>query len=198
MFEKVLFLEKMGCDFWSDEPARAGSDINNYRVRTHGEVIPGKDGRRYFLEFHLWRDRTQVRYHHKITGKPLKHPAYDIINPCGMAIDTEYNDEKGCWRNCTLEAELHAKNYSYTQADILAVVNEISAQTFDRIIFAPHRAIFEAPHIRKIAGYREKAILDDLAEVTTKQASKDYLVYQFRSNSGDTFDYEAKSHRITG
>lgn len=75
----ILYLKKMGLDFGAYETA--SSDINNYRVRTLDECVPGKDGRLYFLEFSLWRDRKQVRYYHKITKKPLKHPAYDIINP---------------------------------------------------------------------------------------------------------------------
>ncbi len=133
MTENVLYLKKMGLDFWDDEPVK--SDINNYRVRTLGETIPGKDGRMYFLEFSLWRDRKQVRYTHKITGKPLKHATFDIINSCGMAIDTEFTDDRGSWRNCTLEKALSEKNYSYTQADILAAVNEISATTYTKIIF---------------------------------------------------------------
>ena len=65
MFENVLFLEKRGCDFWNDETA--GSDVKNYRVCTHGEIIPGKDGNIYFLEFHLWRNRQQVDI-------PIKRP----------------------------------------------------------------------------------------------------------------------------
>jgi hypothetical protein len=133
MAENVLFLKKMGLDFWEDETAQ--SDINNYRVRTLGETIPGKDGKMYFLEFHLWRDRKQVRYTHKTTGKPLKHAKFDIINHCGMAIDTEFTNDSGSWRNCTLESKLNEKNYSYTQADILAAVNEISTNTYTKIIF---------------------------------------------------------------
>ena len=133
MAENVLYLKKMGLDFWKDEPVK--SDINNYRVRTLGETIPGKDGRMYFLEFSLWRDRKQVRYTHKITGKPLKHAKFDIINPCGMAIDTEFTNDDGCWRNYTLEKTLSEKNYSYTQADILAAVNEISTITYTKIVF---------------------------------------------------------------
>ena len=135
MAENVLYLEKAGLDFWKDEPVK--SDINNYRVRTHGETIPGKDGNMYYLEFTLWRDRKQVRYTHKITGKPLKHAAFDIINRCGMAIDTEFTNARGCWANLQLEKEINAKNYSYTQADILAAVNEISTNTYTKIIFAP-------------------------------------------------------------
>lgn len=133
MTENVLYLKKMGLDFWEDEPAQ--SDINNYRVRTMGETIPGKDGRMYFLEFSLWRDRKQARYTHKITGKPLKHIKFDIINPCGMAIDTEFTNDRGSWRNYTIEKALSEKNYSYTQAGILAAVNEISTNTYTKIVF---------------------------------------------------------------
>lgn len=194
MFENVLFLEKMGCDFWDDEPAE--SDIKNYRVRTHGEVIPGKDGIMYFLEFHLWRDRKQIRYNHKITGKPLKHPTFDLINRQGVAIDTEFSNDKGSWRNCKLEAELSAKNYSYTQADLLTITNSISTAHYDRIIFADHRAIEAVPHIMTLAGYREKEILNSLQEVTRVQADKTYLVYRFHGIGG-SFDYEVNSERIT-
>jgi hypothetical protein len=137
MKENILYLEKMGLDFWKDEPIK--SDVNNYRVRTLGETIPGKDGNMYFLEFSLWRDRKQVRYTHKKTGKPLKHAAFDIINPCGMAIDTEYTNERGSWCNCTLEQKLSKKNYSYMQADILAAVNEISTNTYTKVIFTTRK-----------------------------------------------------------
>jgi hypothetical protein len=133
MKENTLYLKKMGIDFWKDENVK--SDLNNYRVRTLGETIPGKDGKMYFLEFSLWRDRKQVRYTHKTTGKPLKHAAFDIINHCGMAIDTEYTNDRGSWRNCTLEQKLNEKNYSYTQAGILAAVNEMSTNTYTKIVF---------------------------------------------------------------
>lgn len=196
MFENILFLEKMGCDFCKDE--KADSDIKNYRVCTHGEVIPGKDGKLYFLEFHLWRNRQQIRYTHKKTGKPLKHPAFDIINPQGVAIDTEYTDEKGSWRNCTLEEKLSAKNYSYTQADILTIVNDISTRTYNRVIFADSRAIEEVPHILSIAGYRERNILETLAEVKRIEANKNYLLYRFYGDNRQYFEYEVKSGRITG
>jgi hypothetical protein len=133
MSESVLYLKKMGLDFWEDEPVK--SDINNYRVRTLGETIPGKDGKMYFLEFSLWRDRKQIRYTHKITGKPLKHATFDIINHCGMAIDTEFTDQYGSWRNCAIEKAINEKNYSYTQADILNAVNEISTNAYTNIVF---------------------------------------------------------------
>ena len=138
MAENILYLKKMGLDFWSGETIK--SDVTNYRVRTLGESIRGKDGKMYFLEFSLWRDRKQVRYTHKVTGKPLKHAKFDIINPCGMAIDTEFTDKLGSWRNYTLEKAISEKNYSYTQADILAVVNEISKDNYTKIVFVSAKA----------------------------------------------------------
>ena len=127
----ILRLEKMGCNFWSDETAK--SDIGNYRVRTQGYEIQGKDGRLYFVEFSLWRNRKQARYNHKITGKPLKHTAYDIINNQGVDINLQYQDNNGTWGNIRLENKLDKSNYSYTQRDILRIVNRISVDKYDSI-----------------------------------------------------------------
>lgn len=129
----ILYLREMGLDFWSDDAIM--SDMKNYRVRTLGECIPGKDGRMYFLEFSLWRDRKKARYTHKVTSKPLKHPVYEIINRQGVAIDTEFSNDGGSWRNWKLEEELNTKNYSYTQHDILEIVNTISTNHYDQILF---------------------------------------------------------------
>lgn len=130
----VLYLKKMGCDFWKDENLK--SDIGNYRVRTTGECIRAKNGRVYFLEFSLWRDRKKARYTHKITGKPLKSVQYDIINPEGVSIDTEFTDDRGySWRDIKIENALNEKNYGYTKSDILTIVNEISIDHYNEIIF---------------------------------------------------------------
>lgn len=194
-FEKVLFLEKMGCDFWHDEPIK--SDINNYRVRTHGEIIPGKDGNTYFLEFHLWRNRSKMRYTSLKGNRPLKHPKPEIINPCGIIIDTQHSNERGSWRNCGLEEKLNKYNYSYNCDDILKIVNEISTKKFNKIIFADVEAINKVPDILKVAGFREKNIIENLKEVIRIQADKNYLVYRFISNEGNYFEYEMYSNRIT-
>ena len=191
---QTLYLEKMGCDFFKGETAE--SDIKNYRVRTHGKVIPGKDGNMYFLEFTLWRDRTKARNTHKITRKPLKHTHYDIINRQALGIDTQYTDIDGLsWRNSELERALYGHNYSFNTSDILKVVNEISTEQYNKVIFADAAAIACIPDILKIAGWREKNILDNLTEVTTERADKNYLVYRFHANN-NYFDYEVKSGRI--
>lgn len=194
-FEGVLFLEKMGCDFWKDEPIK--SDVNNYRVRTHGEIIPGKDGNIYFLEFHLWRNRYKIRLTNRKTGQPLKHPVKEIVNPCGVAIDTEFTNERGSWHNCKLEERLYKSNYSYNCKDILKIVNRISTQKFNKIIFADMAAIQKIPDILKIAGYREKNIIDNLKEVKYIK-NNNYIIYRFFGDDGNCFDYELTQHKITG
>ena len=50
----------------------------------------------------------------------------------------------------------------------------------------------------EMAGYRERDILDNLNRVTVQMNTKDYLVLRFHSTDGNYFDYEVKSHRITG
>ena len=50
----------------------------------------------------------------------------------------------------------------------------------------------------KLAGNREKAILDNLDCITTIRNTHDYLVLRFHSKDGNWFDYETKSRRITG
>lgn len=50
----------------------------------------------------------------------------------------------------------------------------------------------------ELAGYREKEILENLDLITTIKHTKDYHVLRFHSKDGNYFDYETKSHRITG
>ena len=49
----------------------------------------------------------------------------------------------------------------------------------------------------EIAGYREKAVLENLAHIAMQRNTKDYCVLRFQSSDGDWFDYETKSKRIT-
>ena len=49
----------------------------------------------------------------------------------------------------------------------------------------------------EIAGYREKAILENLAHITMQRNTEDYYVLRFHSTNGDWFDYETKSKRVT-
>ena len=139
------------------------------------------------------------------TGKPLKHPKYETVLENALHIGTEFErqEENGyftSWRNSKLEKELHDKKlYRFTKADILKAVNEISIKPYDKIVLLSNENLVELlPKIYQLGGYRERNILDNLTEVKTKDYTKDYQVYTFISENGDTFDYELNSRRITG
>lgn len=127
-----LLLEKRGCNFFAEDQNR-GSDVGNYRVCTPYERIPGKNGRTYFLEFTLWRNRTKLRYTHKRTGKPLKNPVPEIINPVALHLNTSFQEGDYSYRDIKLEAQISAENPSFTVSDILRVTNDISTEHYDGI-----------------------------------------------------------------
>ena len=130
----TLYLKKMGCDFWHGDKINTVSDVGNYRVRTLGECIKGKDGNIYFLEF-TQGTKFAYRKTHKKTGRPLKHEVKEIILEHALWLDTEFTNEAGCWRNCKLEEEIHKTPLLYTLENILKVANEISVDTYTSIEF---------------------------------------------------------------
>lgn len=200
----ILFLECRGCPFMKGDKIAKLSDVGNYRVGVYSHRIEAKDGNNYILEFGSY-DRKEIKYTNSRTGKPLKHPKCEMVLENALHISTEYEtlDSKKislAFRNCKLEKKIHDKKaYLFTKADILKAVNDISIKQYVKIVLLSDERIADSlPEIYKLGGYREKSILDSLAEVKTKQYTKDYHVYTFISENGDTFDYEALSKRIVG
>lgn len=123
----VLKLEKRGCyaDF---------TDIENYRVGVYTYSIKGKDGKSYILEF-VHGPHYNYRTTHKYTGKPLKKHIRETIIDHGLFIDTQYENDKGCWRNSKLELEVAKMHLPFTIDGILKAVNYISAEKYDSVEF---------------------------------------------------------------
>lgn len=130
----VLYLEKRGCDFSSMDESVKNSNVGNYRVGSYDYSIKGKNGRNYILEF-THNDRKMVRYTNKRTGQPLKHPVVETVLYNALCLDTQFEDEQGCWRDLNMEKEFYTKNYHYTLEDILKVVNQISVDEYTEIQF---------------------------------------------------------------
>lgn len=198
----ILYLECRGCYFSASDPICNLSDVGNYRVGVYKHRIAAKDRRSYILEFGGY-DRKEMLHTSPKTGKPLKRPKYEVVKNAlhiSTEFETQENGYKASWRNCKLEKEMHdKKTYLFTKADILKAVNDISVKQYTKIILLSNENIVDRlPAIYKLGGYREKSILDSLVEVKTKQYTKDYHVYTFIAENGDTFDYEALSNRITG
>ena len=125
-----LVLEKRGCNFhhaegWCKGHREDKSDVGNYRVGSYDYSITGKDGIHYIVEFGF---ANGIRFTHKITGKPLKHPKKDPEYADFLHISTQYENEDGCWRNLVIEQEVYDKHFEYSIAGILAAVNYICGE----------------------------------------------------------------------
>lgn len=119
----VLRLEKIGMN--NNEL----NNVKNHRVRC--EII-NKKGNRTVIDFskcEIWK----VRYTHKKTGKELKHPKKDIIQPIGLHIDTCEYTEKGCFRLSEIESSVWNMGLEYTLVNILKVSNLISKDQYNNI-----------------------------------------------------------------
>lgn len=203
METKTLYLECRGCYFFDYDKISSVSDVGNYRVGVYKNRIHAKDGRAYILEFGGY-DRKEMRYTNLRTGKPLKNPKCEVVQVNALHISTEFEepDEKGrpsSWGNVKLEREIGKKGYFFTKADILRAVNDLSVDRYSKIVLLPDENLIPViPKLRRLGGFRENVILDGLSEVRTKQYTKDYHVYTFVAENGESFDYEAISDRITG
>lgn len=132
---KTLYLEKRGCDFSNDTINEGLSDVGNYRVGSYDYSIKGKDGRTYTLEFGGC-EKKNYRTTNKRTGKPLKKPVIEIVQRNALHINTQYEASDGyTYRNPKLERDVYQSGLSYTKADILKVVNEISSDVYTNIQF---------------------------------------------------------------
>lgn len=129
----ILTFERRGCDFFKGDNINNFSDVGNYRVGVYTYSIKGKDGRDYIIEFGKC---THYRYRntHKVTGRELKKPIREVIVEYGLHLDTQFEDERGCWRNSKLEREVWEMHLPYTKEGILTAVNYISAQKYDGIV----------------------------------------------------------------
>ncbi|MBO4733099.1 MAG: hypothetical protein J5662_01350, partial [Clostridia bacterium] len=125
-----LPLVKMGMD----EPGDRCGDIHNYRARTPGEIIPGKDNINYFLEFSRC-DKYNYRTENKRTGAPLKKAIRELELKNAIATDTEYTTDSGSYRNLKLENEIRKTTRPYNIESILKIVNSISKEQFTKVIF---------------------------------------------------------------
>ena len=143
--KKTLYLEKRGGDFYDDERRlNQLSDVGNFRVGIYDYSIKGKNGRNFILEFGTYT-RYTYRKTHKVTGKPLKKAIREIELENALHIDTQYEREETreidgkkfmcAYRDLKLEKDINNRKLHYTLADILKVVNYISAEQYTDIAF---------------------------------------------------------------
>lgn len=129
--KRILKMKKMGMDFLDGEYLK--SDIGNHRIRVV-EDIELKDGRMMFFEFMVWK-KYIWRYHNKKTGQPLKKPIKELFNDTALAIDTQYENEKGCYRDSTIEKAVYSLGFDYKKSSILTIINMFSKKQYTDIEF---------------------------------------------------------------
>lgn len=132
---KILYLEKRGCNFLNDDTIKTMSDVGNYRVCTGDERIIGKDGNKYFLEFTRWH-KYHYRTENKRTGLPLKRGIRELIMPNAVYTEVTYVKNDGSfYGNPMLENQINSINRPYTLESILQIVNAISKDNYIKIEF---------------------------------------------------------------
>lgn len=127
-----LLFEKRGCNFFSGDPDALESNIGNYRIVTPGFTAPMKDGRRFLFEFSCY-DKYSYRTINKRTGAQLKKPVKDLVMTCAAAMNTEFKNENGCWRDSQIEKAFYETPRKYTEENILAYINSVSSVHYDKI-----------------------------------------------------------------
>ena len=196
--KNTLFLECRGRYFFESDRINTLSDVGNYRVGVYRNQVTAADGRKFTLEFGSY-PKYQTRSTHKKTGKPLKHPVRELVLENALHVSTEFENERGSWADLALERTLNGMELTYTKENILKVVNTVSVKQFDCVVMvSSEKVVSKIDSIYKNGGFRERSIIDNLAEIKTSQHTKDYWVLRFIASDGSYFEYEYNSNRITG
>ena len=124
--ENTLYIEKMGCDFFYNDPIEKISDLENHRFYTHNKEL--KNGEMC--------DTIEImngaRYQREKKGN-LKN-----VDMFGLWIQTYQKDKDGCsWGLLDIDHAINKKNYDlsiiYTKKDLLNAINEISKKQYNKI-----------------------------------------------------------------
>lgn len=123
--KNILYIEKMGCDFFYKDEIEKISDLGNYRFYTHDLEL--KDG----TICNTVEITNGARYQN-IKGE-LK-----TVDMFGLWIQTYCQDENGySWGLLDIDKKINQKNFNlsitYTKKDLLNVINEISKNQYTSI-----------------------------------------------------------------
>ena len=132
---KLLDLERRGCEFsrFTEDGLLADSDVGNHRLATPGYTIHGKDGNDYSLEVG----------HYNVRRWNASRTKIEVEMENALWIDITYYDADGhCHCNRQLKEKLLKIPVKYTQENIMTMVNEIAADSFDAIRYVYTFSIF--------------------------------------------------------
>ena len=189
----ILLLEKRGCDFDKNDDIYNLSDLQNYRLFVRGWQPKGKK-EVYILSFSRgYRIRTTYKNNPE---KKLKK--YIIEHNVALSIDTQFENEKGSWRDIGIENDMYktiySNNYKFTSSDLLKLLNQYGRYKISHIIILDN--IYNK--IEKQAGYREKNILDNCIRTTEIMKTSEHHVIKFYDTKSNYFEYDIATDKIVG
>ena len=177
---KILFLEKRGCNFWENDPINEVSDLKNYRLITK---IVDRDFRNMTVE--IGRCYKYRLYYKNNPDKRLKKPIRE--HDYKLNIRTYINNYNGCFSILKYENEVFTKDYTYNSHDLLAAINSISCDHYDKLIFCdvlpdynkfyPSITIDQYNDFLELAGITQQE-LTEKAGFREKLALKNFCTYE--------------------
>ena len=189
--DKVLYLEKRGCDFHGDAELEQHSDCGNYRLV--GRIVD-KYGRDLLIECVRCDAR---RWTNKRTGAELKKPVVEHHHKLYMHL--EYSNMDGSWGDVKLEREIYALPLEYNTDDILKAVAILAGNNNYKYVViceelpkiwcdtatptAEQRARLEKiagatlDEMRAAGGYRERAALENLTAYNYNKRDNTITLY---------------------
>lgn len=123
--ENILYIEKMGCDFFYKDEIEKISDLGNYRFYTHN--IELKNGKTC--------DTIEITNGARYQNVKGQLKSVDMF---GLWLSTYYTDKNGtCKALLDIDKQINKKNYDlsiiYTKKDLLKAINEISKNKYTSI-----------------------------------------------------------------
>lgn len=121
----ILYLNKMGCNFFESDEISKISDLNNYRY--------------YIYDVELFNDikcnviEISAGARYKTFNGKLKH-----IDSFGLWVQTYYRDADGvCWGLSDIDKKLNKRNFNssitFTKNELLNTINQISKIKYNKI-----------------------------------------------------------------
>ena len=194
MIEKtILLLEKRGCDFNKTDSIYNLSNLQNYRLFAIGWQ-PKDKKEPYILSFTRgYRIRNTYKNNPE---KKLKK--YVIEHDAALRIDTQFENEKGSWRNIRLENEMYKtiynNDYKFTSSDLMKVLNQYGKYKISHVVILNN--VYNK--IETLAGFREKNILNNCIRITEIMKTSEHHVVKFYDTQLNYFEYDIITNKIVG
>ena len=109
-----------------------------------------------------------------------------------LIIETQYDTDKGSYRNLEIEKNIYNNKYNYTLENIKSIINNISDNKIEDIL------IFDNIYnkINYIAESKERNILKDCILTKLLENNENYRAIKFIDSNNNYFIYDLNNNKI--